>query len=119
MLFRVQQDPSPVATLDKNHGTVAYGYPTMVVAYRSGIAQFPVDPMHDPRAHYKQLYRLAKFQLGQVVYCNDRMCEVVKRYYRISEQRVLYDLRDARTNDVRTGLTEPELMTALEHHAEG
>nr|MBP6574938.1 hypothetical protein [Flavobacteriales bacterium] len=69
--------------------------------------------MYDPRSQFKQLYRLAKFRVGQVVYCNGRMCEVVKRYYRQSEQRVLYDLRDARTSDVRVGLTEPEMMTAM------
>ena len=77
---------------------------------------FAVDRM-DRRSLYKRLYPLARFSSGNTVYFNGRLCEVVKRYYRTSEQRVLYDVRDARTNDVRVGITEQELLSPTEHHA--
>ena len=51
----------------------------------------------DKRSLYKRLYPLARFRPGTIVYYEGRMCEVVKRFYRFSEQRVLYDVRDART----------------------
>ena len=76
-----------------------------------------VDPM-DARAHYKQLYRLARFAVGNVVFYNGRMCEVVKRYFRISEQRVLYDVRNVRTSDVLRGIPQDELLTPVQHHAQ-
>lgn len=71
----------------------------------------------DPRSLYKKLYPLARFSPGMVVYYNGRMHEVVKRFYRISEHRVLYDVRDARTSDVRRDVPQEELITAAEHHA--
>ena len=71
----------------------------------------------DPRSLYKKLYPLARFSPGSVVYYNGRMHEVVKRFFRISEQRVLYDVRDARTSDVRRDVPQEELITAAEHHA--
>lgn len=71
----------------------------------------------DPRSLYKRLYPLAKFKPGNTVYHEGKMHEVVKRFYRISEQRVLYDVRNARTNDVRRDVPQEELMSAAEHHA--
>ena len=71
----------------------------------------------DKRSLYKRLYPLARFRPGTIVYYEGRMCEVVKRFYRFSEQRVLYDVRDARTSDIRRDVPQDELMTAAEHHA--
>ena len=71
----------------------------------------------DPRSNFKKLYSLARFSPGNVVYYNGRMHEVVKRFYRISEQCVLYDFRDARTSDVRRDVPQDDLMAPAEHHA--
>ena len=72
----------------------------------------------DPRSHYKQLYRLARFNVGHSVYYQGQLCEVVKRFFRISEQRVLYDVRNARTSDVLREIPQDELMTPTQHHAQ-
>ncbi len=90
------------------------GQCTYIIA--GDFAMFAVDPM-DRRSLYKRLYPLARFKNGNTVFFNGRLCEVVKRYYRMSEERVLYDVRDARTNDVRVGITEQELLSPTEHHA--
>ena len=73
----------------------------------------------DRRSLYKRLYPLAKFKPGNVVYYNGAMHEVVKRFFRFSEQRVLYDLRHARTSEVRRDVPQDEIMTAAQHHAQG
>ena len=59
----------------------------------------------DRRSLYKRLYPLATFKPGNVVYYNGAMHEVIKRFFRFSEQRVLYDLRHARTNMVVQALS--------------
>ena len=72
----------------------------------------------DRRSLYKRLYPLARFKPGNVVYYNGFMHEVVKRFYRFSEQRVLYDVRHARTSDVLRDVPQEELMSPAEHHAQ-
>ena len=72
--------------------------------------------MTDRRALYKRLYPLAQFKPGNVVYYEGRMHEVVKRFYRFSEQRVLYDVRNVRTSDVLRDIPQDELLSAAQHH---
>ena len=72
----------------------------------------------DRRSLYKQLYPKARYNVGHVVYYNGIMHEVVKRFYRFSEQRVLYDVRNARTSDVRRDVPQEDLQTPAQHHAE-
>ena len=72
----------------------------------------------DRRSLYKRLYPLATFKPGNVVYYNGAMHEVIKRFYRFSEQRVLYDLRHARTNMVVQAVPQDELISAAQHHAQ-